>query len=127
MANIAVTLPETSSLDGAFAINTIRVSAVAAFLLAFSPVTDRQFRFLRIEKKMLLVLLFGGIVALALGWFFLTFSFLQIPEAQAVPISSTSPLFATVSGLMFLHERVTLRNVVGSVLIVIGIFLIFIV
>jgi drug/metabolite transporter (DMT)-like permease len=67
----------------------------------------------------------GGLVALGLGWFLLTYSFLYIPEAQAVPISSTTPLFAVVSGMIFLKERITVRNVAGTIIIVLGIFLLF--
>lgn len=107
------------------AVNTIRVVAVAVFLLASAPVTDREFSFLKMQRKTLAALVFGGIAALASGWFFLTYSFLYTSESQAVPISSTTPLFATVSGIVFLHERVTARNVAGSILVVFGIFLIF--
>jgi DME family drug/metabolite transporter len=127
MIDMAVTLPETGTLDSALAINTFRVVAVAVFLLVSAPVADRGLSFLKMQKKTVATLIFAGVVALALGWFFLAYSFLLIPEAQAVPISSTSPLFATVSGIVFLHERLTAKNVAGSIMIVIGIFLIFIV
>ncbi|MGQ9538308.1 MAG: hypothetical protein ACUVTE_01795 [Candidatus Bathycorpusculaceae bacterium] len=33
------------------------------------------------------MLLAGGLIAVGLEWFLLTFSFTKIPEAQAVPIS----------------------------------------
>jgi len=42
-------------------------------------------------------------------------------------MSSTTPIFATVSGMIFLHKLVTARNVAGSVMVVVGIFLLFIV
>jgi DME family drug/metabolite transporter len=127
MVDMAVTLPETSTLDSALAINTFRVAAVGAFLLASAPVADRGLSFLKMRRKTVATLIFAGIVALALGWFLLAYSFLLMPEAQAVPISSTSPLFATVSGIVFLHERLTSKNIAGSIIIVAGIFLIFIV
>ena len=125
MINMAVALPETSSLNYALAINTLRVLATAVFLLASAPITDRKFNFLKMQKGTLFALISGGIVALALGWFLLTISFLYIPESQAVPISSTSPLFAAIAGMIFLHEPVTAKIVAGSVIIVVGIFLIF--
>jgi len=126
LINTAVTLPERQSLDHALAVNTVRVLAVAVFLLTSAPIIDRKFGFLKMQRRTLAALVSGGIVALALGWFFLTFSFLHIPQSQAVPISSTTPLFATISAMVFLHERVTAKNVTGSVVIVAGIFLIFI-
>jgi len=125
MIDRAATLPETSSLNHALAINTIRVAAIAVSLLALSPIIDRNRSFLKMQKKTLTSLVFGGIVALGLGWFLLTFSFINTSEAQAVPISSTTPLFSTMSSILFLHEQVTARNVLGSIVIVAGIFLIF--
>ena len=127
MIDMAVTLPETSSLDHALAINTIRVAAIAVSLLVSAPIIDRDFGFLKMQRKTLAVLIFGGIVALGLGWFFLTYSFINTLESRAVPISSTTPLFSTLSGIVFLHEKVTARNAVGSIMIVVGIFLIFVV
>lgn len=123
MINMAV--KETPDLDHALAVNTIRVAAIAVSLLASAPITDRDFGFLKMDRKTLAALVFGGIVALGLGWFFLTFSFVNTLESRAVPISSTTPLFSTLSGIIFLHERVTAKNALGSMIIVVGIFLIF--
>ncbi|MGB9778110.1 MAG: DMT family transporter [Candidatus Bathyarchaeales archaeon] len=126
LMDVAVTLPETGSLDNAFAINTIRIMAVAVLLLATSPIIDRNFDFLKIQRKTLTMLISGGIIALGLGWFFLAYSFMHTPEARAVPISSTTPLFSTLSATILLHEHVTPKNAVGSIMVVTGIFLIFI-
>jgi DME family drug/metabolite transporter len=125
MIDMAVTLPETGTLDHALAINTIRVITIALLLLALSPIIDRGFGFAKVQKRTLAALIVGGMVALGLGWFFLTYSFINTPQAQAVPISSTTPLFSTLSGMVLLRERVTARNALGSMIIVVGIFLIF--
>lgn len=125
MINMAV--KETPDLDHALAINTIRVTAIAVSLLASAPIIDRDRSFLKMQRKTLSLLIAGGIVALGLGWFFLTFSFINTLESRAVPISSTTPLFSTLSGIIFLHEKVTMKNALGSILIVAGIFVIFIV
>ena len=127
MMDMAVTLPETSSLDNALAINTIRTTAIAVSLLTLSPVIDRDSGFLRMQRKTLAALILGGIIALGLGWFSLAFSFLHTSEARAVPLSSPTPLFSTLSAIVFLHERVTAKNAVGSTMIVVGVFLIFMV
>lgn len=126
LMDVAVTLPETSSLDNALAINTIRTTAVAVLLLAFSPILDKRFGFLKVQRKTLAMLISGGIIALGLGWFFLAYSFMYTSEAQAVPISSTTPLFSALFAVIFLHERVPLKNAIGALMIVAGIFLIFI-
>lgn len=127
LISMAMVLPETSSLDYALAVNTLRVLATAIFLLASAPLIDKKFNFLKMQRGALFALIFGGIVALALGWFLLTMSFLYIPESQAVPISSTSPLFAAMAGIFFLREPVTAKIVAGSAIIVVGIFLIFVI
>ena len=127
LINMAATLPETSSLDHALAVNTLRTAAAAIFLLASAPITDRNFHFLKMQRKTLYALVSGGLVALALGWFLLVISFLYIPESKAVPISSTSPLFAAIAGMTFLREPITRKLIAGSMLIVVGIFLIFMV
>jgi drug/metabolite transporter (DMT)-like permease len=127
MIDMAVKLPETNSVDQALAINTIRVAAIAISFLALSPIIDRDLGFLKMQRKTFAALVFGGMVALGLGWFFLTYSFTNTLESHAVPISSTTPLYSTLSAIIFLYERVTPKNVLGSILIVTGIFLLFII
>jgi drug/metabolite transporter (DMT)-like permease len=107
-------------------INTVRAAGVAVSLLALSPLIDRRLGFLKVEMRTVAVLIAGGIVALGLGWFLLTYSFVQTYESRAVPISSTTPLFSTLAGFAFLREKVTWRNALGSVIVVSGIFLIFV-
>lgn len=124
LVNMAI--EETADFDHALAVNIIRVTIVAVFLLASAPITDKGLSFLKIRKTTLYALSFGGVVALGLGWFFLTYSFaVNTPESRAVPISSTTPLFSTLSGILFLHEKATKQNILGSILIVAGIFLVF--
>jgi DME family drug/metabolite transporter len=127
LINMAVTLPEATSLDHALAVNTIRILATAVFLLGSAPMTDKRLDFLKMKRGTLLAVVSGGLVALALGWFLLAVSFLYIPESQAVPISSTSPLFAVIAGIIFLHEQVTAKTVAGSLIVIVGIFLIFVI
>ena len=125
MVNLA--MKEVPGLDFAFAINTLRIAALAAFLLVFTPTVQRSLTFFKMKKKTLAMLFVGGIIAVGLGWFLLTLSFSYIPESQAVPISSTTPLFSTLSGIVFLREKVTAKVAIGSIIIVLGTFLIFVV
>jgi len=46
---------------------------------------------------------------------------------MAVPISSTSPLFAALAGFIFFHEKITFWTILGAISVVTGIVLIFIV
>jgi DME family drug/metabolite transporter len=125
MVNLA--LQEAPDLEHAFAINTLRVISIAAVLLVIAPITHRGLGFFKIKRKVLAMILSGGIIALGIGWFFLILSFAYIPESQAVPISSTTPLFSTLLGAIFLHEKVTASVGLGSVMVVAGTVLIFII
>jgi DME family drug/metabolite transporter len=123
----ALTLSKLGVLDAAFVVNTVRLSATTFSLLAISPFFDRQFGFLKLKKKTWVILALGGIVALGLGWVLLAISLLDIPISYAVPISSVSPLFATLSGAFLLKERVTTTIFVGSVFVVLGTSVLFVV
>jgi drug/metabolite transporter (DMT)-like permease len=125
IAMMDIAVRETPDLDHALAINTMRVIVIAAFLFAASPLLDRKLGFLKVPKKTVMALVAGGIVALGLGWFFLAYSFVEISQSRAVPISSTTPLFSTLASVFLLREKVTARTAAGSMMIVVGIFLIF--
>ncbi len=125
LMNLAI--QETPDLDHALVINTLRAAGVGGLLLVLSPVLDRKSEFLKVDRKTVLTLVIAGIVALGLGWFFLTYSFVETLETRAVPISSTTPLFSTLTGIALLHEKITAKTAMGSVIIVVGIFLIFLV
>jgi len=123
----ALALSELAVLDAAVVVNTVRLLATTFSLLAISPFFDRQFGFLKLKRRTWVILALGGIVALGLGWVLLAVSLLDIPASYAVPISSVSPLFATLFGAFLLKERVTARIFVGSVFIVLGTSVLFVV
>ena len=122
-----VAVKESPDIDHALIINTIRVITVAAVLLASSPIIDKKLGFLKVRKRTVAALIAGGIAALGVGWFFLSYSFTVTSQARAVPISSTTPLFSTLAGILLLREKVTAHNVFGSIMVVVGIFLLFLV
>ena len=123
----ALVLSKLAILDAAVVVNTVRLSATTFSLLAISPFFDRQFGFLKLKRRTWVILALGGVVALGLGWVLLAGSLLDIPASHAVPISSVSPLFATLFGAFLLKERVTTRIFAGSVFIVLGTSVLFIV
>jgi drug/metabolite transporter (DMT)-like permease len=55
----------------------------------------------------------------------MNFSFMNIVESQAVPISSKTPLFSALAGFMIFKERLTLNRAIGASIIVVGVVLIF--
>jgi DME family drug/metabolite transporter len=125
MINIA--MKEAPDIDHAYTLNILRVVAAAALMTTATPLIDRKPGFTKIKTKNVITIIAGGIVALGVGWFLLTYSFVHILEAQAVPISSTTPLFSTLVGALLLHEELSAKSALGSIIIVLGVFLIFLV
>jgi len=128
LMDFAVTMPGVAiGLPMNYAIVTVRITGMALVLLATAPLLDRERGFLKLGWKAIVLLCVGGLVANGLGWVLMNYSLLNIVEAQAVPISSTTPLFSALAGFAFFHEKMTLDNILGAVLIVAGVVLIFIV
>jgi drug/metabolite transporter (DMT)-like permease len=127
LMNAAVTMSNVDSIDVNYAVVTARIAAMAVFMLALSPVLDKKHGFLKVKRSTLIELCVGGLVANGVGWLLMNYSFLNILEAQAVPISSTTPLFSAVAGFALFHEKMTVNNTLGAIVIVAGIFLIFMV
>ncbi|MBX5327827.1 MAG: EamA family transporter [Candidatus Bathyarchaeota archaeon] len=67
MIDVAVTLPETNTLDHALAVNTIRIVSVASALLILSLIIDKKLSFFKTQRKSVAALISGGIIALGLG------------------------------------------------------------
>lgn len=125
MINIA--MKEAPDIDHAYSLNILRVVVAAVLMTVAAPIIDRNLGFTGIGRKNVLALIAGGIVALGFGWFLLTYSFIYTLETQAVPISSTTPLFSTFVGATFLHEKLTAKGALGSIIVVLGVFIIFLV
>jgi DME family drug/metabolite transporter len=126
LMDVVVTLPSVNSLDANYAVVTARLAVIALFMLVFSPVLDRNRGFLRVKRRTLIELCVGGLVANAVGWLLMNYSFQTIIEAQAVPLSSATPLFSAIAGFALFHEKMTINNTLGAIIIVAGVSLIFI-
>jgi DME family drug/metabolite transporter len=127
IAMMGLAVKETPNLGDAFAINTIRILTIAVSFALSAPIVDRGLGFLKMRRRTVVTLIAGGIVALGLGWFLLSISFIDTLQSRAVPISSATPLFSTLAGILLLHEKVNAKNVMGSIMIVVGVFIIFLV
>jgi len=127
LMDFAVTMPSMNTLDANYAVVTARIAVIALFMLALSPVIDKNHGFLKVKRRTLIELCVGGLVANAVGWLLMNYSFLNILEAQAVPISSTTPLFSALAGFILFHEKMTVNSTIGAIIIVAGVSLIFVV
>lgn len=126
LLNSAVTLAKTAGIEGLFCIVTVRLVAAIVVSMALSPVFDKNLGWLRVPRNTWIVATIGGMIRLVLDPFLLGFSFLYTQEARAVPISSVAPLFSVIAGVLFLHEPVTRRTILGSSIVASGTFLLFI-
>ena len=128
LMDFAVTMPGVvSGLEGNYAIVTVRIVGMTIGMLALAPLLDRRHEFLKVKLRTVVLLCVGGLVANGLGWLLMNYSFLNISESQAVPISSTTPLFSALAGFAFLREKITGNNILGAILVVAGVVMIFIV
>jgi drug/metabolite transporter (DMT)-like permease len=127
LMGVAVKMPGVNSFDANYAIVTVRIAALAVLFMMFAPLIDRNRGFLRLKRRTIIELTIGGLVANALGWLLMNYSFLNIPQAQAVPISSITPLFSALAGFLLFREKATVNRVLGAFVVVLGVILIFIV
>jgi drug/metabolite transporter (DMT)-like permease len=127
LMDVVVTMPGVDSLGTNSALITVRIASMALLLLLLAPVLDRHRGFLKVSRKGIILLCVGGLVANALGWLVMNCSFLDILSAQAVPISSTTPLFGAFAGFLLFKEKATLSSILGAVVVVVGVVLIFMV
>lgn len=100
------------------------LSALIGITLAvYLTTTFQPLKFL--EKRDLFYLSLSGITAGFLGMYFY-FSLLKMHQAsQIVPLTATYPLVATLFGIIILKEPLNLNKILGTLLIVIGIYLLF--
>lgn len=126
LMDAAVMAANVHSIEANYAIVTVRIASLGLLLLSMSPLIDRDHGFLKLKRRDIALLCVGGLVANGLGWVLMNYSFTQIMASQAIPISSTSPLFAALAGFLLFHERATAKTVFGGLAVVIGVALIFI-
>jgi Predicted membrane protein len=126
LMDAAVMAANVSSIGANYAIVTVRIASLGLLFLAAAPLIDRDHGFLKMKRRDIALLCVGGLVANGLGWLLMNYSFTQIMASQAIPISSTSPLFAALAGFMFFREKATAKTVFGGLAVVAGVALIFI-
>ena len=101
------------------ALNAVRLPFLALILVGFAYA--RGYNPAKLDRRTLLILASAGILGLSIGNLLLLVGMDSIGVAKAVPLSSTSPLFSTIVGRVFLREHVGLRVYLSAALIVLGI------
>jgi len=100
------------------AMNAIRCGTAFVFMLAILIITARYRAFAFLTPQILLSLLLSVTVGMIIGdsLFFRAQAMLGV--ARALPISGAYPIFTLVIAAIFLGEPVTVRAVVGTLLVV---------
>ena len=102
--------------------NTLRSTIASFSLLILILLLGRGRALLEVDRKA--VLLFGvtGLLAGALGMWAYYAALKMEATSKIVPISASYPLVTTLLSVLILREGVTLPRVIGTALIVIGIW-----
>ncbi len=111
-----------SEIDPIFAVFLSRVS-VLPFLFLAVIISGETKQLKRLTKIDIVVLGVAGMLALSLGGSLLFSSLTLIDASIAIPLSSTSPFLSILLASLFLKEKVTLKIILGTVLIVTGLIL----
>ena len=83
----------------------------------------RDFSFLQ-DPVLLLGALYGGIVTVAIAYAFFTFGISKIGAATAVTVGLMEPLTASILGIVWLGETVSVVGLFGSILILTGLVIV---
>lgn len=83
----------------------------------------KDFSFLQ-DPVLLLGALYGGIVTVALAYAFFIYGIARIGAATAVTVGLMEPLTASILGIVWLGETISLVGLVGSVLILAGLVIV---
>jgi len=98
--------------------NTIRYPVLSFFLFLISRPRKKW----RIAKKDLAFLSASGILGMVLGGITFLFSVQFIGASRATPLSASSPVWASIMSSISLKERVTIRLLLSSIIVTIGIY-----
>lgn len=101
------------------ALNAVRLPLISLILIGAAYA--KGFNPLKLDKQAVSLLSLAGILGLTVGNILFLFGIESIGVARAVPLSSTSPIFSTIVGSVFLREKVGLRVYLSALLIVLGV------
>lgn len=110
---LALGLKEISVISA----NVTRFPFLFLFLLLVSCFKHGRWN---LNRKNLALLAVSGFLGLVLGGITYMFSVKLIGVSRATPLSSSSPVWASVMSSLFLKEKVTWKIILSSVIVVIG-------
>ncbi|MFH1753003.1 MAG: EamA family transporter [Candidatus Omnitrophota bacterium] len=103
---------------------SIRSLAITVILLLFLTFTGRIKDLFVIDAKSLSIFILSGFLAGFLGMWTYFGALKMGATSKIVPIAATYPLVTAILSIIILKEGVTLFRVIGTVMIIIGVWLV---
>ncbi|MGD9890378.1 MAG: DMT family transporter [Dehalococcoidia bacterium] len=122
----ASTVSLRAAADGVSAplASSIRIPAAAAFAFVLARGTGRVLRPGHYGTRSMITLAAAGILGAGMGSMLYVVAVQHAGAARTAILSSTAPLFALPMAALILHERITHRVVAGTMLSIVGIWLV---
>ncbi len=103
---------------------TVRSTIVTVILLSFTILLGKGKALLDLDGKSILLFGLSGLMAGFIGmWTYYT-ALKMGPTSKIVPISACYPLITALLSILILREGVTLERIIGTALIVSGVWLV---
>ncbi|MBI5303432.1 MAG: DMT family transporter [Chloroflexi bacterium] len=103
--------------------NAFRMIVATIFTFAILPFFDGWHAIAQVQTGTVLVLAVSSIIGIAIGDVLYFWSLTQIGASRALPLSGSYPLFTWALAIPFLGEQPTPTAMLGTALVVIGIYL----
>ena len=113
-------LGKTDPLTGV----TIRSFAVTVALIIFLVISGKIKQIFQADAKTIVIFSITGLMAGLIGMLTYFFALKKGATSQIVPIAATYPLVTALLSVVILSEHVTVLRLVGTILIIAGIWLV---
>lgn len=100
--------------------NTMRFPLLGLVLIAASRLQPRRSN---LDRRSLILLVLSGLLGMTLAGVIFLFSIQLIGVSKAAPLSSSSPVWATLMSSIFLKEKISLRIIMSTLVVVAGTYL----
>ena len=99
----------------------VRIVLVTCLILPFYLTSNSFSSILSLNLKNILLILIPGVLAV-LGIYLYFNALVGSSASKIVPLTATYPLFTCFYGYLFLKEQITLETIIGTALIILGVF-----
>jgi len=105
------------------AVNALKILFL---LIIFLPLLVVKFNDIKVKvgRRTFFVLSLGGILGIGVGDWFLYISLAEIGAARATALTTSAPLLSLLLAILVLKEKVSKRQFLGTILIIIGVILV---